>query len=115
MTTLRALTDAEVTFQIYLEPDPTEPDAEDADQRAQLKRRVAQGYIEAWCWLTVVAGWTLPSTGELFTARSSLSGCSISADVQHGRALQQVIEKFARDAGLYEGALTNLNERLRDR
>lgn len=111
---MRVLTESEVKFQVDVEPEQMTPDFDDRRDNAWVRERLATGHTEAWCVITVTAAWTLPATGEVYTAHSSLGCCSIDAGrYAPGPKVAHQVELFAKDAGLYTEAVTNLNERLR--
>jgi hypothetical protein len=111
---LRALVKSEVTFEVTIEPEDSEPDFDDPRDNDFIRQRLEQEQQEAWCVLTVTAAWTLPATGEVFTASASLGSLSIDAgEYADGHAVAKAAELHAVGADLYDDALTNLNERLR--
>lgn len=112
---MRVLTESEVTFELVWEPETgIAPDFDDPRDNEWVRERLAKGHTEAWCTIIVTAAWTLPATGEVYTARASLGACSIdSGRYASGPKIARQVELFARDSDLYDDALTNLNERLR--
>lgn len=93
----RKLSEGEVRFQIGIEPDgePSLDDFSDPRDVADIMDRLERDEREAWCFMTVTAYW------GGFQGKATLGGCSFPSDQPYG--------VYARDAGLVQEALDDLN------
>jgi hypothetical protein len=115
---LRLLTAADVHCQISTEADETqfveghfatdEPELDRENER-EIIERLQQGDDSAWCGVIVEATWTsaeerVDSRERIYTGRASLWGCTLSHEYTE--------ETVAKEHGLYEQAIDDLNEQL---
>lgn len=110
---LRKLTAAEVTFEVYTQPDDInereirgsfatdEPDL-DKQQADEIIRRLNDGDETAWCGVVVKATWE--HDGVEYTGRDSIWHCTLGDDY--------TAETVAEHHGMRDNALDDLNRTL---
>ena len=111
---IRKLKADEVTFEVTIEPEHTEVRGNAMcsgdsryDKRVEdrILRDLENGYQEVWCCLVVKATW------EGITGRDTLGCCSFRKG--DGRSVEKQSNERAKEHGMFEQALDDLNEGLR--
>lgn len=108
----RPLTESEVTFTADLQPEdmPYEGHFSDARDVAFIRKRLEADQQEAWCCISVIATWN----GIRGTAH--LGGVSLDCG-QHpsGEKVGRAADEMAREHGMLEEALDDLNRKIAER
>lgn len=117
MTHTRPLTEAEVEFEVSIEPETityvgnvmaSGDDDFDRECEQEIATRLDRGEVEAWCILTVRATW-----GN-YTGIATLGGCSFAPcrPPDAGTKCAEQAEEMARDHEMHELALDDLNRTI---
>jgi hypothetical protein len=110
---LRQVQASDVTFELDVDPDESDPADSLASGPADddptlvpgILARLEAGDHTAWCGVGVTATW-ISGTGERIRAGDSVWGCSLDDEY--------TAEVCAREHGLYENAVAQLNEDIAD-
>lgn len=110
---IRKLKADEVTFEVTIEPEHIEVRGNAMcsgdsryDKRVEdrILRDLDNGYQEVWCCLVVTAEW------EGIKGRDTLGCCSFRKG--DGRSVEKQSNECAKEHGMFDRALENLNEEL---
>lgn len=110
---IRKLRASEVTFTVSVEQDDLEvrgnamasdDPAFDKQCEDEILANLEQGFVEAWCCITVKAEW------EGIEARASLGGCSFEPG--DGYHVDKQVQDCIREHGLHTEALDSLNQEV---